>query len=174
MPFNNGSGSGGGNGSVWWAVAHGSEAKGFRRPALANRLRAAGLGSAAGSDASAKAMLGSETIELETPDGPPGPQQIKIGKCVEGHDDTRFSEIGYPDHPGMFRVRLRFRDIDMKTLQERSPTTHALVQQHGRRDPSLDPESLFLEVDVPAIEREPPTQTNGEWPKMPWEIHWGW
>jgi hypothetical protein len=46
------------------------------------------------------------------------------------------------------------------------------IQQSAVRIPSLDTNSWFLVINVPAIERKP--DANGNWPEMPWEIHWEW
>jgi hypothetical protein len=147
MSDDNGTGNGGGNGSVWWGMQHGSQRKGVRAPQLAQ-------------------------VDL---DGPPGPGRVKLGRMrAEGHDETPFDEIGRPDHPGMFRVRLRFRKADLESkAYTMSAQQREMIRLFAKPMPKLADDSVFLEIDVPAIKRDPPAKGD-DWQSMPWEIHWEW
>ena len=107
--------------------------------------------------------------QLSTATGVPPSGSIKVGTTVEGHDESTLADIGRPDHPGKFRVRLRFRDSDLDAMPA---ADQAWIRQKAVRIVEFDPGSWFLLIDVPAIERKP--GPNGEWPLMPWEIHWEW
>lgn len=161
----NGSGSGGGNTSVVWEIRHGSAAN----PAQFRRLISPGFingGPAPGITGAATSVLAR-----------PSRGEVVVGQGrVEGHTDTRFNQIGRSepprkgDHPGKFRVRLRFRDDDLAKMPE---DYVRWIKQQAKRDDALAGDSWFLEIDVPAIERTQPAD-NAEWEKMPWEIHWEW
>jgi hypothetical protein len=101
--------------------------------------------------------------------GIPARGQVKVATTVQGHDESTLADIGKPDNTGKFRVRLRFREIDLPKLTSAEQTW---IQQNAVRIPNLDPKSWFLVINVPAIERKP--DVNGNWPEMPWEIHWEW
>ncbi|HEY1302115.1 MAG TPA: hypothetical protein VGF24_01115 [Vicinamibacterales bacterium] len=102
-------------------------------------------------------------------DGLPGSGYVKVDETIQGHDKSTIKTIGTPDHPGMFRVRLRFRDEDLPKL---TSTEQTWIQQNCVRIKDLASDSWFLVINVPAIERKP--DAKGDWPKMPWEIHWEW
>lgn len=154
----NGSSSGGGNGSVWWNVTHGSKRKGLRPPKLANRFKVS-MG---------KTMGEPPTVALDTPSGPLPHDSVMINGGVEGHDGTPFDRIGRPDHPGTFTVRLRFRRDDLRK-PEVPQETRDLVAAYGKERPDLtNLNDLFVEIMVPAIQRNQPTEN------QPWEIYWGW
>ena len=108
-------------------------------------------------------------VRVSDADGVPPSGHVKLGNSVQGHDESTLADIGKPDHPGKFRVRLRFRDADLSKLPA---DQQAWIKQTAIRVPQLDPNSWFLQIDVPAIERKP--LPNGQWPEMPWEIHWEW
>ena len=100
---------------------------------------------------------------------PPAPRgHVKVDGVDEGHTDHNFDEIGKPDHPGLFKVVLRFRiaDWDKVPANERAWLERPGVTQ-------VDGANRFLTVHVPAIKREQPGP-NGKWDDMPWEIHWEW
>lgn len=142
MPIQNGSGQGGGNGSVWWSIE-------YRDPKTQARRR--------------------PRHEKRTADRRiPQREEVMVDDLVEGHDSTPFDQIGVPDHPGCFRVQLRFRFQDRDKIPAK---TWAVVEQFGHK--SEKHQSWFLELDVPAIRRDPPAREEG-WPDMPWEIVWGW
>jgi hypothetical protein len=101
--------------------------------------------------------------------GIPASGQITLGNTVRGHDNSTLADIGKPQHPGKFRVRLRFRDADLAAMPAGD---QAWIRQKAVRIAGLDAASWFLLIDVPAIERKP--DANGNWPEMPWEIHWEW
>jgi hypothetical protein len=107
--------------------------------------------------------------QLSSGAGIPPSGSIKIGASVQGHDESTLADIGRPDHPGKFRVRLRFRDSDLNALPA---AEQAWIREKAVRIAQLDPASWFLLIDVPAIERKP--DASGNWPEMPWEIHWEW
>jgi hypothetical protein len=86
---------------------------------------------------------------------------------VEGHSNANFDQIGTPDHSGLFKVTLRFREEDWDDkvrLEEKN-----WILQRARRDG----DSLYLDIHVPAIKRDVPNGDN-EWENMPWEIQWEW
>jgi len=168
----NGTSSGGGNGSVFWEVTHGSERTGIKPMALANSIKLGGARTPSLGRVAETLTFG-DTVTLDSYEGVPGEGQVKIGLNAEGHDATAFDQIGVPDHPGRFRVRLRFRDEDLKNPNLVPPQERAIIEQYGKRIPSLDPNSLFLEIDVPAIRRSAP-KPGEPWADMPWEISWSW
>ena len=178
MSDDNGSGEGGGNSSVWWEVRHGS-AKRPQQLAIAPNPRGVPVGVAVR----------------------PGKGEVKVSNVaaksgsVEIHDNTNLAEIGAPDHPGMFRVRLRIRKTEMDQLiaDEKDPARKARLRAYWDALPGLaaqlealtappphpedevwsdQDQGVFLVIDVPAIERKP--QNGGPWPYLPWEIHWEW
>jgi hypothetical protein len=184
MAFDNGSGQGGGNSSVWFEVRHGSDA----RP---QTLEPAGLASAAPEPA---AVRGKHHVER------PGQGQVKLendGKCacLSIHDSTNLDELGADDHKGMFRVRLRIRKETMEQLiaDEKDPKRRMELKRYWAALPLIaaklkkhtgdlpkgrdenwenTDDDVFLIVDVPAVKRKP---GDGEpWPFMPWEIYWQW
>jgi hypothetical protein len=99
--------------------------------------------------------------------GPPDRGEFKVQNVVMGHSDADFNEIGKPDHHKLFKVILRFRDGDWDDLVRKEEK--AWILQRARRVGS----DLFLEIHVPAIERDMPG-ADGKWEKMPWEIQWEW
>ena len=188
MAWDNGSGSGGGNGSVYWQIK-GSTKK--TQPVLSNLAAAAVAGAAQ---------------TLAAVNGAPGKGAVKLGKkksgeaLIEGHDDTNFDAIGVSnppkadDHPGMFRVRLRISQTALNTLirqatgarkQQLEAYRTALPELAKRlreltgepprpNGETLPANDVFLVIDVPAIRRTEPTPGE-EWPDSePWEIHWQW
>jgi hypothetical protein len=202
MAFENGSGSGGGNGSVWFEVRHGSDA----RP---QTLQPAGLDSPLAPSASSRKRAAAPATATRkqsagarkaTAHQRPGAGQVKLdndGKCacVSIHDQTVFDHLGADDHKGMFRVRLRIRKETMEQLikgetnrarrAELKKYWAALPQiaktlqkftgdvPHGPGETWEDTTGdVFVIVDVPAVPRKP---VNGKpWPYMPWEIYWQW
>jgi hypothetical protein len=189
MAFENGSGQGGGNSSVWFEVRHGSDS----RP---QTLEAAGLAALVPSHAPSAESRGSGAGVVERP----RQGQVKVdndGKsaCVSIHDSTNLDDLGIEDHKGMFRVRLRIRKetmeelianekdrrrrMELKLYWAALPRIAARLQKFTGPVPSADKEQwestegdVFLIVDVPAVKRKP---GDGEpWPYMPWEIYWQW
>ena len=198
MSFDNGTGQGGGNSSVWFEVRHGSDA----RPQTLEPQEPAGF-----------APQGLATLSSAAPGqrhgpGPNGerPAQGRVklendGKCacLTVHDSTNLDDLGGDDHKGMFRVRLRIRKETMEQIiaDEKDPErkkelkkywmalpliaaklkklTGAETVPQGPNEPweEQDTENdVFLVIDVPAINRKP---ADGEpWPYMPWEIYWQW
>lgn len=153
----NGTSEGGGNGSVYWQVTHGPRTNG-RTLNLANPLK---VNVAPG---------GAATAVISAPSaGPPAHDHVKIADKVEGHDDVDFNDIGKPDHPGRFRVRLRF---STKYVNGLVGEQRALLE-HARPITSMDPNSVFLFVDVPAVPRQFDVNT-GTWNGGEWEIYWEW
>ena len=136
----NGSSNGGGNTSVYWEVRDGTATN--PRPPKPHS-------------------------------GPPPASrgQVKVHSVVEGHTDHNFSDIGLSvdptkNHPGLFRVVLRFRNVDWG----RVPAAERAWLQNVTQD---DGTNRYLTVHVPAIQRAMP-EPNGQWSDMPWEIHWEW
>jgi hypothetical protein len=174
MAFQNGSGNGGGNTSVFWEIN--GPPNGPSRPMLANAVSVASI-----PGATLKSGTGREAestpVGLLDVDRHVNRGEIKITNAgIEGHTDTDFSRIGRSnpptpdDHAGMFRVRLRFQDADLDKLP---PADREWIQQRAKRIPELDRNSWFLFIDVPAIHRDqPPDQA--PWSNQPWEIHWEW
>lgn len=189
MAWDNGSGSGGGNGSVYWQIK-GSATK--TQPVLSN-LAAAGVAGAAAQT-------------LAAVNGAPGKGELKLGKkksgeaLIEGHDETNFDAIGVSnppkpdDHPGMFRVRLRISQAALNTLiqqatgarKQKLEAYRTALPELARRlreltgEPprpngeALSANDVFLVIDVPALRRTEPAPGQ-EWPENePWEIHWQW
>ena len=187
MAFENGSGQGGGNSSVWFEVRHGSDS----RP---QTLEPAGLTSLVAHDASASRLPAAGVSAR------PGQGQVKVdndGKCacVSIHDSTNLDDLGVDDHKGMFRVRLRIRKETMEQLianetdrKRRAelkrywaalPRIAARLQKFTGPVPQPDADvwentdgDVFLIVDVPAVKRKP--ADDEAWPAMPWEIYWQW
>lgn len=182
MSDDNGTGQGGGNSSVWWEVRHGSAKK-------PQQLAVAALGPVGGPPG---APVG---VAVR-----PAKGEVKVSNTaatsgkVEIHDNTDLAQIGNPDHPGMFRVRLRIRKTEMDKLiadtkdEARKaklnaywaalPGVAATLQAltgpppHPANEVWNDADQgIFLVIDVPAIERKP---NGGPWPHLPWEIHWEW
>lgn len=189
MAFDNGSGEGGGNGSVWFEVRHGSD----RRP---QRLEHAVPVTAAKKTAARATAARRSARVMERP----GAGQVKLdndGKCacVSIHDTTVFDALGSDDHKGMFRVRLRIRRKTMEQLiaNETDKKRRAELQRYWRKLPKIAKElqkftgevpkrpderwedtsgDVFLIIDVPAVTRKP---VEGKpWPAMPWELYWQW
>src|SRR5687767_4135568 len=105
----NGSGSAGGNGSVYWLVRSG----GYARQSRSKR-------------------------QLQAPLAPPGHVLIS-DDLVQGHTQESFKSIGRSavakqpgEHPGLFKVRLRFRTADLGKL---SAEQREWVKRN--RDPKL-------------------------------------
>ncbi len=192
MAFDNGSGEGGGNGSVWFEVRHGSD----RRP---QRLEPAGMAAAAPATAVTQKRAPAARKRSRAPERPEA-GQVKLdndGKCacVSIHDNTVFDALGADDHKGMFRVRLRVRKATMERLiasetdKKRQkelkrywaalPRIASQLQKHTGDVPRLPTErwedtsgDVFLIIDVPAVPRKP---VKGKpWPAMPWELYWQW
>jgi hypothetical protein len=91
---------------------------------------------------------------------------VKVHNIVEGHTDDDFGDIGKPDHQGLFKVVLRFRDVDwQKVPADERAWLEKVVTRNGT--------NRYLTVHVPAIKRELPAP-NEEWGDQPWEIHWEW
>jgi hypothetical protein len=196
MSFDNGSGQGGGNSSVWFEVRHGSDARPQRlepHEPFAPRALAA-------PDASSPAAHRHQ----HGPNGGERPAQghVKLdndGKCacLSIHDSTNLDHLGGDDHKGMFRVRLRIRKETMEQLiaEEKDPERKKELKKYWMALPLIaaklkkltgdvprgpnevwdeadTADDVFLIVDVPAIKRKP---GDGEpWPFMPWEIYWQW
>jgi hypothetical protein len=100
--------------------------------------------------------------------GAPGPGEYKVHKKrVTGHSNSKFDDIGKPDHEKLFKVILRFRDEDWDKLVK--PEEKAWIMQRAKQNG----DSLYLEIHVPAIYRPPP-KGDDEWDDMPWEIQWEW
>ena len=184
MSDDNGSGGGGGNSSVWWEVRHGSAKK-------PQQLAVAGLGPVGRPPA---ARMGVAVG--------PARGEVKVSNAaatgsakVEIHDSTDLTQIGSPDHSGMFRVRLRIRKTEMDRLiaDEKDAARKAKLRAYWDTLPGLaaqlealtappphpedevwndQDQGVFLVIDVPAIERKP--KNGGPWPYLPWEIHWEW
>ena len=142
----NGSGSAGGNGSVYWLVKSGAEAYPRRR---------------------------SSKQEPPAPLAPPG--HVLIGDdLVQGHTREPFRRIGRSatlkrrgEHPGLFLVRLRFRTKDLGKL---TPEQREWVKLN--RDPKLSNEqNSYVLIYVPAIDRD---VVDGKFDDTDWEIHWEW
>jgi hypothetical protein len=182
MSDDNGSSSGGGNSSVFWET-RGSRVK-PERPTLANPISWA----AAAAGAVTKAIDGA--VDIADMDDYPGPGQVKIGRCgggegsVQGHDTTDFAKIGAPEHPGKFRVSLRFRREDLENPKLISPEYRRWIEKNASMLRKLTGQpadtsnwkdgDVYLVIDVPAILRKPLPPRGGPWPDMPWEIHWEW
>ena len=195
MSFDNGNGSGGGNGSVWFEVQHGSDAR--PQTVVPQEPSAFAPQALAAPDAAHR--------HHRRPNGDRPPQgHMKLdndGKCacLTVHDSTNLDDLGGDDHKGMFRVRLRIRketmerlideekDRDRKRALQRYwmalPLIAAKLQKFTGEDVPRGPnddwkkddtkDDVFLVVDVPAIKRATPA--DGEpWSDMPWEIYWQW
>jgi hypothetical protein len=187
MAFENGSGQGGGNSSVWFEVRHGSDS----RP---QTLEPAGLAALVPPDAAVRRQSGVGVVDR------PRQGEVKVdndGKCacVSIHDSTNLDDLGADDHKGMFRVRLRIRKETMEQLIAEEPDRkrRAELKRYWAALPKIaarlqkltgpvprageeaweDTEGdVFLIVDVPAVKRKP---ADGEaWPYMPWELYWQW
>lgn len=91
---------------------------------------------------------------------------MKVNRTVAGHTDADFARIGQPDHPGLFKVTLRFRDADWARVPS---SERAWIDQAAQKDGT----DRLLTIHVPAIERPMPGP-NGQWNDMPWEIQWEW
>lgn len=99
--------------------------------------------------------------------GPPPRGYYKVQQVVEGHSNADFDAIGRPDHAGLFKVILRFRDADLGKV---STTQKAWIDEQAGKPTGRD---RFLTLYVPALPREMPG-ANGKWGDMPWEIQWEW
>jgi hypothetical protein len=166
----NGSGSAGGNGSVYWKVTHGNQQK--NNPQCITALDDAGT---VIRKSDMKAGVRASRVSVATPVPPPG--HVAIGEdTVQGHTDCDFKRIGRcaqerddDQHPGMFLVRLRFRKADLPKLSGKEA---AWVM--ANRDPKLsDDEDHYVVIRVPAIDRKGP-RPDGTWDDEKWEIHWEW
>jgi hypothetical protein len=199
MAFDNGSGSGGGNGSVWFEVRHGSDAKPqaleptgpdlLPPPAAARKQATRKNGTATASNVKRAAAVQR-----------PAAGQVKLandGKCacVSIHDKTNLDDLGADDHKGMFRVRLRIQRERMEQLiaNEKDPRRRLELKKYWAMLPMIAKKlekltgpaprrrdevwentdgDVFLVIDVPAISRKPPR--GQKWPSMPWELYWQW
>lgn len=100
-----------------------------------------------------------------TGSGAPPRGNVSVRGVTEGHSNANFTAIGQPDHPGMFKVILRFRDADWaKVPAEQQQWLDGVATRSGT--------DRVLTVLVPAIQRA--QSANGQWPEMPWEIQWEW
>jgi len=91
---------------------------------------------------------------------------VAVRNVVEGHSNANFNAIGQPDHPGLFKVILRFRDADWsKVPVDQQKWVDSVATRQGT--------DRILTVFVPAIQRAMP-DTNGQWADMPWEVQWEW
>jgi hypothetical protein len=100
--------------------------------------------------------------------GVPGRGKYKVRKNrVTGHSNANFDQIGVPDHQGLFKVTLRFRLDEFEKLVD--PREKDWVRQRATQSG----DSLYLEIHVPAIYRNPPNG-NDDWGNLPWEIEWEW
>ena len=198
MAFDNGSGQGGGNGSVWFEVRHGSDA----RP---QRLDPAGLmapqPAAPAARKGAKSAQAAKTTKSRRRAGDrPDAGQVRLdndGKCacLSIHDRTVLDSLGADDHKGMFRVRLRIRKETMEQLiaGETDKKRRAELKRYWTALPRIAKQlqkftggvprrpdeawedtsgDVFLIVDVPAVSRMP--GKGKPWPAMPWELYWQW
>jgi hypothetical protein len=91
---------------------------------------------------------------------------VKVDRIAEGHSNADFEAIGQPDHAGLFKVILRFRDAEWDKLPA---AQKAWVDQQAERVGT----DRLLTIYVPAIRRPMPTG-GGQWADMPWEIQWEW
>jgi hypothetical protein len=167
MADDNGSGSGGGNGSVYWEV-NGKKHNGHPPVVVdagGNKTDQRSPGTLATSFGGTRAG------------GHPGRGEVKINaKGVQGHSDTNFADIGKSnppradDHPGKFRVRLRFREQDLGMLDDAERTW---IMARAKRIDTLAADSWFLEIHVPAIPRAQP-RPGADWSDQPFEIRWEW
>jgi hypothetical protein len=98
--------------------------------------------------------------------GQPPRGALKIDRIAAGHTDGDFAIIGQPDHPGLFKVTLRFRDQDWSKVP---PAERTWIEQAAKKVGT----DRVLTVHVPAIQRPMPGP-GGEWNDMPWEIQWEW
>lgn len=184
MAFDNGSGSGGGNGSVWFEVRHGSQ----KRPQRLELVDGA---------AGAPALAARKAPVVRRP----AAGQVCMHDegdctCLSIHDTTAFDVLGSDDHKGMFRVRLRIRKKTMEELIAREtdkkrkaeltrywkalPKIAARLQKFTGKVPKRPGErwektdgDVFLVIDVPAVTRETPEEGK-PWKAMPWELYWQW
>ena len=189
MAFENGTGQGGGNSSVWFEVRHGSES----RP---QRLEPAGLASLAPEAPEQRRAAPRGVTGIDRP----AQGEVKVDNdgtcaCVSIHDSTNLDDLGIDDHKGMFRVRLRIRKETMEQLiaGETDPARRRELESYWAALPEIaerlqkftgpvpdaDRKSwentdgdVFLIVDVPAVKRKPADAE--PWPYMPWEIYWQW
>lgn len=193
MAFDNGSGSGGGNGSVWWELRHGSARK---------KQQLVPIGFESQTETSARADARSDARARRRPaaDGRPGAGEVRLccddkktHSRVEIHDRTGHDDIGAPDHRGMFRVRLRIKkaQLDAVIAKEKNPRRRRKLENYRsilpglakilqeftgpppiKEGEQLAADDVYLVIDVPAIKRTP---ANGKpWSHMPWEIYWQW
>ena len=145
----NGSGSFGGNGSVYWQVRTGGYATAPRTRSKKSKS------------------------EVQAPLAPPGHVLIN-DDLVQGHTDEPFKNIGRSampkrsgEHSGLFLVRLRFRTKDLGKL---TPEQREWVKRN--RDPKLsNKQNSYVLVYVPAIERK---IRNGRFDDTDWEIQYEW
>jgi hypothetical protein len=201
MAFDNGSGQGGGNGSVWFEVRHGSDSK----PQTLEAFDGAAIGVPPSSAATRKSTKGapapaSSPKKRSAAAARPNAGQVKLandGKCacVSIHDKTNLDDLGADDHKGMFRVRLRVHKATMERLiaNEKDPRRQRELKRYwallplvaaklqkltgpaprGRNEAWEDTEGdVFLVIDVPAIPRKAPK--GQKWSSMPWELYWQW
>jgi hypothetical protein len=91
---------------------------------------------------------------------------VKVQTVTEGHTNADFTAIGQGEHPGLFKVVLRFRDADWNKVP---PAQRAWIDGAATRVGT----DRILTVLVPAIRRDMPA-AGAQWADMPWEIHWEW
>ena len=103
---------------------------------------------------------------IHSGNGLPPRGSMKLDRTVTGHTDAEFAVIGQPDHPGLFKVTLRFRDADWSKV----PAGERAWIESAARKVGTD---RFLTIHVPAIQRPMPG-ASGQWNDMPWEIEWEW
>jgi len=90
---------------------------------------------------------------------------VSVRGLTEGHSNANFDAIGQPDHPGLFKVTLRFREAEWaKVPAEQQKWLDGVATRSGT--------DRVLTVFVPAIQRSQPA--TGQWADMPWEIQWEW
>ena len=102
--------------------------------------------------------------------GPAPRGQVKVHSIVEGHSNDEFDDIGRPDHPGLFKVTLRYRDVDWQKVPANERQWIEDLERAGNVEHANG--NRLVTLHVPAIKRTWPT--NGVWGDMPWEIHWEW
>jgi hypothetical protein len=106
-------------------------------------------------------------MQMHGGSGPPPRGFLKTDRGVSsGHTDAEFSAIGVPEHPGLFKVTLRFREADWSKVPANQ---RAWIDQQATKSGT----DRLLTIFVPAIHRPMPSEP-GAWSEMPWEIRWEW
>jgi hypothetical protein len=95
---------------------------------------------------------------------------VKVHNYVEGHSDDEFDDIGRGQHPGLFKVVLRYKADVWSKVPATEKTGLAELEKLGIVQLVIG--DRILTLHVPAIKRTWPQ--NGTWGDMPWEIHWEW